>query len=85
MNSVCSIPSHILHPFPRLEIEAAVRRHNAHQHVRGIERFRAATTIKEPLPFSRSYGARSSVCQRRPGFLLHPHRHGASLGPEQGK
>ena len=36
MNRVCSIFSQMLHQFPRLEFEAAVREHEAEHHARGF-------------------------------------------------
>jgi hypothetical protein len=37
MSRVCSIFSQLLQLFPRLEFEAAVRKHRAHRHARGFE------------------------------------------------
>ena len=37
MNRVCSIFSQLLQLFPRLEFEAAVRKHNANRHSRGFD------------------------------------------------
>ena len=37
MNRVCSIFSQLLQLFPRLEFEAAVKKHNANRHSRGFE------------------------------------------------
>ena len=37
MSRVCSIFSQLLQLFPRLEFEAAVRKHKAERHARGFE------------------------------------------------